>query len=62
MIVTKKYICDLRENNLIISEVAEALILEEFGKDPEPDENGCVYTYTEQDIWENTRKIIKDNP
>ncbi|MGH4052526.1 MAG: hypothetical protein ACREVX_14555 [Clostridium sp.] len=62
MIVTKKYIRDLRENNLIISEIAETLILEEFCKDPEPCENGCVYTYNEQDIWENARKIIRDNP
>jgi len=62
MIVTKEYIRRLRENNLIISEVAETLILEEFDKEPEPDENGYVYTYTEQDIWENVRKIIRDNP
>jgi len=62
MIVTKEYIRHLRENNLIISRVAETLILEEFGEEPEPDENGYVYTYTEQDVWENARKIIRDNP
>jgi hypothetical protein len=38
----------------------EKLILEQFGKEMEPDEDGCVYEYTEQDIWEQIRKMIRN--
>lgn len=63
MIVTKKYIKELREKNFVkISKTAEKLILERLGKEPEPDEDGRVYVYTEQDIAEQMRKIIRDNP
>ena len=62
MIVTKKYLNNLREKNFMsISEVAEKLILEAFGEEPEPDEEGRIHTYTEQDILENIRKIISEN-
>ncbi|MBX4266308.1 hypothetical protein [Clostridium estertheticum] len=62
MIVTKKYLHNLRDKNLVsISEIAEKLILEAFGKDPEPDEEGRVHIYTEQDILENIRKFIREN-
>lgn len=63
MIVTKKYIQELRENHFVrISEVAEKLILEQLGKEPETDEDGSIFTYTEQDLMEQMRKIIRDNP
>lgn len=63
MIATKKYIRDLREKSFInISATAEKLILETLGKDPEPDEYGHKYCYTEQDLWKQTSKIIQSNP
>lgn len=63
MIATKKYIKDLREKHFIkISAAAEKIILETLGKDPESDEYGHRYYYTEQDIWEQMRKIIQQNP
>lgn len=63
MIATKKYIRDLREKSFIkISANAEKLILEILGQDPEPDEYGHINCYTEQDLWEQTRKIIQSNP
>jgi len=59
MIVTEKYIRDLRGKSFInISEETEKCILEQFGKEPEPDEDGRSYEYTEQDLWEQIRKII----
>jgi hypothetical protein len=61
MIVTKKYLRDLREKSgIYISEETEKRILDTFGKEPEPVEEGLRYTYTEQDIWENIRKMIRD--
>ncbi|WP_313563718.1 hypothetical protein [Ruminiclostridium cellobioparum] len=62
MIVTKKYIRELREKTFLkISEETEKIILEKLGKEPEADEDGCRHTYTDQDIWEQIRKIIRDN-
>jgi len=62
MIAIKKYICDLREKSFInISEETEKFILEQFGKDPEPDEDGRRYEYSEQDLWEQIRKIIMNH-
>lgn len=59
MIVTKRYIRNLRERSLLnISKETEKLILEQYGKEPEPDEKGDFYEYTEQDLWENIRKMI----
>lgn len=61
MIVTKKYIRNLREKSFMeISEETEKRILEQFGKEPEPDEDGCKHTYTEQDLYEQIRKIIRN--
>ena len=61
MIVTKKYIRDLREKSLFeISQETEKRILEQFGKEPEPEENGRKHTYTEQDLWEQIRKMIRN--
>ena len=62
MIATKKYIKELREKSFLkVSKKAEELILEKLGKDPEPDDAGNRYVYTEQDIWEQVRKIIRDS-
>lgn len=61
MIVTKKYIRNLREKSFAeISEETEKRILDRFGKEPEPDEDGCKHTYTEQDLYEQTRKMIRN--
>lgn len=60
MIVTKKYIKNLREKSFLnISADMERKILEKFGKEPEPDEEGNLYEYSEQDIWEQIRKMIR---
>ena len=62
MVITKKYIQNLREKSFMkISEDTEKLILEKFGRDPEPDDEGNKHIYTEQDISEQIRKIIRDN-
>ncbi len=60
MIVTKKYIQDLREKSLLkISKKTEKLILEKFGKELKIDENGYFYEYSEQDICEQIREMIR---
>ena len=62
MIITKKYIQDLREKSFMkISPEAEKRLLEQLGQEPGEDEEGHSYSYTEQDIWEQARKIIQDN-
>jgi hypothetical protein len=62
MIVTKKYIKELREKSFMkISEEAEKIVLEKLGEEPEPDEDGYKHTYTEQDLWEQVRKIVQEN-
>ena len=62
MIVTKKYIKELREKSFLnISKEVEQLILDKLGKDPGPDDDGCEHEYTEQDIREQVGKIIRDN-
>ncbi|HZK85260.1 MAG TPA: hypothetical protein VFC58_11390 [Desulfosporosinus sp.] len=60
MIVTKEYIQSLRENSFLqISEEIEKRILEKLGKEPGPDDEGHIQTYTEQDLWEQIRKMIR---
>ncbi|NMM64509.1 hypothetical protein HBE96_18005 [Clostridium sp. P21] len=60
MIVTKKYIKDLREKSFLnISADMEKKILEKFGKETEPDEDGSMNVYSEQDIWEQIRKMMQ---
>lgn len=55
MILTKKDIQQLRERSFYkISQEQEALILERFGS--EPDEE---HVWTEQDIYEQLRKMIR---
>ena len=57
----KKYIHDLKEKFFIdISEETEKHIFEQLGKKPEPDDDGRVYEYTEQDLWEQVRKIVSN--
>lgn len=61
MIATKKYIRNLRERSFIdISEEAEKRILEKLGKEPGLDDDGHMQTYTEQDLWEQIRKMIRN--
>ena len=55
MISIKKYIQELREKSgFNISEEQEKLILEKLWEEPEPEE------YTEQDLFEQIRKIIRN--
>jgi len=62
MIITRRYIQDLREKSFIdISENTEKLILEKFGQDLEAEDNGGRHDYSEQDIWEQIRKMIQNN-
>ena len=59
MVVTKKYIQDLREKSFLnISKDMENLILEKFGKKPKPNENGHIYEHSEQDVFEQIRKMV----
>lgn len=60
MIVTKKYINKLREKSFMkISAETEKLILEKLGSEPGADLDGGYQTYTEQDIIEQIRKMIR---
>ena len=60
MIVTPKYINNLREKSFMkISADTEQLILEKFGSGIEIDDDGRHQTYSEQDIIEQIRKIIR---
>jgi hypothetical protein len=61
MIVTKKDIQYLRKKSFLnISKEMEEMILERFDKEMEPDEDGCIYEYTQQDIWEQIRKMLRN--
>jgi hypothetical protein len=61
MIATKKYIRNLRERSFIdISEETEKRILEKLGKEPGEDDDGHMQTYTEQDLWEQIRKMVRN--
>ncbi len=62
MIVTKRYIKQLREKSFMnISFEKEKLILDRFKEGGFVDhDSGYWYEYTEQDIWEQVRKIIQD--
>ena len=60
MIVTPKYIDNLREKSFMeISADTEKLILEKFGSTIEIDDEGYQHTYTEQDVFEQIRKMIR---
>ncbi len=61
MIATKKYIRNLREQSFMdISEETEKRILEKLGKEPGEDDDGHMQTYTEQDLWEQIRKMVRN--
>lgn len=61
MIATKKYIRDLREKSFLnISEETEKRILEKLGKEPGLDDDGYIQTYTDQDLYEQIRKMIRN--
>ena len=60
MIVTPKYIQNLREQSFMkISADTEKRILEQFGSAIEFDGEGHPHTYKEQDIFEQIRKMIR---
>jgi len=60
MIVTPKYINNLREQSFMkISADAEKLILEQFGSAIENEADEEQHTYSEQDIIEQIRKMIR---
>ncbi len=50
---TSKYIEILRENRIRISDKQERAILEYWGKN-------IGNEFTEQDVWEQTRKVINN--
>ncbi len=53
MTLTRKLINDMRTHGRIsIDKTLEALLLEHYGTEPYP------HTYTEQDLYEQTRKLI----
>ncbi len=52
MIVDSKYLNKMRQNMQRISEELENILIDRLGEEPEP------YTFSEQDLYEQTRKII----
>jgi hypothetical protein len=53
MTLTKKIINEMRSSGRVrIDKNLEALLLQDYGTEPYP------HTYTEQDLWEQTRKFI----
>lgn len=62
MISIKKYIKNLKEKSFVrISAKAEAIILERFSEMYAFDDEGRLHEYSDQDIWEQCRKIIEWN-
>ena len=60
MIATKRYIRNLRDTTFLnITPEMERKILEEYGKEPDPDDEGHRNIYTEEDLWHNIDKIIR---
>jgi len=53
MTITKKYIDELRNNSMIVTKEQEKTILDLFFVEPD-----IHCEWSEQDIWEQTRKII----
>jgi hypothetical protein len=55
MTATARFVRELREKaRMRIDEDLEALILKRFGAEPSP------YSYTEQDLFEQIRKLVID--
>ena len=60
MLLTKKDLKEYQENmGVYIPEELEKELLNIYGT-LEPDEDGRFYEFTEQDIYEQLRKIIQD--
>lgn len=60
MLLTKKALKQYQDNMMVyISEELEKELLNIYGT-LEPDEEGHVYEFTEQDIYEQLRKIFRD--
>ena len=60
MLLTKKDLKEYQENmRIYIPEELEKELLDIYGT-LEPDEEGRIYEFTEQDIYEQLRKIIPD--
>lgn len=53
MIVDNKYIEKLRRNRIEVSQELEDILIDRMGEEPEP------YTFSEQDLHEQTRKILQ---
>jgi len=61
MILTKKDLKEYQENmRVYISDSLATELLEQYGR-PVIDDEGHIFEYTEQDIYEQIRKIIRDN-
>ena len=60
MILTKKDLREYQENMRVsISDSLAKELLEQYGH-PVVDDEGHIFEYTEQDIYEQIRKIIRD--
>jgi hypothetical protein len=52
MVIDSGYIQELRRNAMEIPEELAEILIDRLGEEPEP------YTFTEQDLWEQARKLI----
>ena len=62
LLATRKYIKSLRRNFINVSAEAKKIILEQLGSPVYDEETGFYHEFTEQDIWEQSRKIINAHP
>ena len=53
MVVDIRYVEKLRQNRIEVSQELEDILIDRLGKEPEP------YTFSEQDLYEQARKIIE---
>ena len=56
MVIDKRYISEMRRNGFCISKAKEVEILAQFSTEPDD-----FHEWTEQDIYEQTRKILMNN-
>ena len=56
MVIDRRYISEMRRNGFCISKAKEAEILEQFSTEPDD-----FHEWTEQDIYEQTRKILMND-
>lgn len=53
MVIDREYIQELREHAFLeISKETEEELLQRFGTEPQP------YVWSEQDLWEQVRKVL----